>query len=217
MDSSCFLNAIRFFEVVGLARRSDCGSNFVGACNEIGRQLGDKEPIKRYLLSHRCEWVFNPSHASNMGGAWERMIGIARMYVSISPDVKASKLIHEVFTTLMAEVAAIINSRPLLPDCNVPGVPLNLSPNMLLTMKSSQITAPEGVINHKDLLRSHWRRVQHLSNMFWEKWRKEYITSVTREVETPQEQSVSRGHFPLKARGPPKFLAFGKGSGSYHR
>ncbi|KAJ8031579.1 hypothetical protein HOLleu_24812 [Holothuria leucospilota] len=179
MDSSCFINALRrFFAVRGPARqiRSDCGSNFVGACNEIGRHLGDKEPIKRYLLSHHCEWVFNPPHASNMGGAWERMIGIARRILdAILRDVKASQLTHEVFTTLMAEVAAIINSRPLLPDCNVPELPLNLSPNMLLTMKSSQVTAPDGVFNHKDLLRSQWRRVQHLSNMFWEKWRKEYL------------------------------------------
>ncbi|XP_071833874.1 uncharacterized protein [Apostichopus japonicus] len=179
MDSSSFINALRrFFAVRGPARqiRSDCGTNFVGACNEIGHQLGDKELIKRYMLSRGCEWVFNPPHASNMGGAWERMIGIARRILDgILRDVKPSQLTHEVFTTLMAEVAAIINSRPLLPDSNAPEFPLNLSPNMLLTMKSSQVTAPKGTFNQKDLLRSQWRRVQHLSNMFWNKWRKDYL------------------------------------------
>ena len=66
MDSSSFINALRrFFSIRGPARqiRSDCGTNFVGACNEIGRQLQDKEPIKRYLLTRGCEWVFNPPHA----------------------------------------------------------------------------------------------------------------------------------------------------------
>ena len=179
MDSSCFINALRrFFSIRGPARqiRSDCGTNFVGACNEIGRQLQDKEPIKRYLLTRGCEWVFNPPHASHMGGAWERMIGISRRILEgILRDVKPSQLTHEVFTTLMAEVAAIINSRPLLPDSNTPELPLNLSPNALLTMKPSQVTAPEGPFDPKDLMRTQWRRVQHLSNMFWDKWQKDYL------------------------------------------
>ena len=190
MDSSCFINALRrFFSVRGPAKqiRSDCGTNFVGACNELGHQLADKELVKRYLLSRGCEWVFNPPHASNMGGAWERMIGIARCILEgILRDVKPSQLTHEVFTTLMAEVAAIINSRPLLPDSDIPELPLNLSPNMLLSMKPSQVTAPEGPFDQKDLMRSQWRRVQHLSDMFWNKWRRDYLPLLQTRVKWQQ-------------------------------
>ena len=104
------------------------------------------------------------------------MIGISRRILEgILQEVKPSQLTHEVFATLMAEIAAIINSRPLLPGSDTPELPLNLSPNMLLTMKSSQVTAPEGPFDPKDLMRSQWRRVQHLSNLFWDRWRKDYL------------------------------------------
>ncbi|KAJ8020558.1 hypothetical protein HOLleu_40182 [Holothuria leucospilota] len=193
MDSSSFINALRrFFAIRGPAKqiRSDCGSNFVGACNELGQLLVEKDLVKRYLLNHGCEWVFNPPHASSMGGAWERMIGIARRTLDgVLRDTKPSQITHEVFVTLMAEVAAIINARPLLPVSDSPELPSNLSPNMLLTMKSSQVTAPEGPFNQKDLLRSQWRRVQHLANMFWNKWRRDYL---------PMLQTRSKWQHPRK-------------------
>ncbi|XP_033124080.1 uncharacterized protein LOC117122572 [Anneissia japonica] len=148
--------------------RSDCGTNFEEACNELGHQLVDKDCVKRYLFGRGCEWIFNPPHASHMGGALERLIGMARRILdSVLREVKPSQLTHEVLVTLMAEVSAIINSHPLLPDSDDPELPINLSPNMLLTMKASQITDPEGPFNQNDLLRNQWRRVQHLSNMFW--------------------------------------------------
>ena len=117
------------------------------------------------------------------------MIGISRRILEGTlRDVKPSQLTHEVFTTLMAEVAAIINSRPLLPASSIPELPLNLSPNMLLTMKPSQVTAPEGPFNQKDLMRSQWRRVQHLSNMFWNKWRKDYLPLLQTRVKWQQQK-----------------------------
>ncbi|XP_033110198.1 uncharacterized protein LOC117111400 [Anneissia japonica] len=193
MDSSCFINALRrFFAIRGPVKqiRSDCGTNFVGACNELGHQLVDKDCVKRYLLGRGCEWIFNPPHASHMGGAWERLIGMARRILdSVLREVKPSRLTHEVLVTLMAEVSAILNSRPLLPDSDDPELPINLSPNMLLTMKASQITAPEGPFNQNDLLRNQWRRVQHLSNMFWLKWRKHYLPllQARRKWQTPMK------------------------------
>ncbi len=86
----------------------------------------------------------------------------------------------------MAEIAAIINSRPLLPGSDIPELPLNLSPNMLLTMKPSQVIAPEGPFDQKDLMRNQWRRVQHLSDMFWNKWRKDYLPLLQTRVKWQQ-------------------------------
>jgi hypothetical protein len=53
-------------------------------------------------------------HSSHMGGVWERMIGITRRILNgILLQQNKKALTHEVLSTLMAEVSAVINSRPI--------------------------------------------------------------------------------------------------------
>ena len=184
MDASNFINALRrFLAIRGPAKRlrSDCGSNFVGARNELQVSLKpeDVNSVRTFLFNEGCEWVFNPPHASHMGGSWERMIGVARKILnSMLHDLAPGNLTHEVLTTLMAEVSAIINARPLVPISTDPEAPEVLTPASLLTQKSTSLTAPPGDFNSKDLLRSQWRRVQHLADNFWSRWRKEYLAAI---------------------------------------
>ena len=79
----------------------------------------------------------------------------------------------------MTEVEAIVNSRPLtLQDLNDPEC-LPLTPSHLLTMKSKVILPPPGVFQKADMYcRRRWRAVQFLANTFWERWRKEYLSSL---------------------------------------
>lgn len=39
---------------------------------------------------------------------------------------------------------------------------------------------PPGSFEHADLHRQQWRCVQYLANVFWERWRKEYLSTVTK-------------------------------------
>ena len=51
-----------------------------------------------------------------------------------------------------------------------------LSPNHLLTLKPKLLLPPPGRFQRLDLyVRQRWRRVQHLSNEFWLKWRKQLL------------------------------------------
>lgn len=84
---------------------SDQGTNFVGSTKDLIANVisVDDRPIQRYLSDHCINWVFNPPHASYMGGAWESMIGVARRILdSLLLGVK--NLTHDVLTKLMAEV-----------------------------------------------------------------------------------------------------------------
>jgi hypothetical protein len=51
--------------------RCDCGTNFVGARNELEAMLAEmsQEDIKTYLERNGCEWKFNPPHSSHAGGS----------------------------------------------------------------------------------------------------------------------------------------------------
>lgn len=125
----------------------------------------DKE-VQKYLGEQGCSWTFNPPHASHMGGSWERMIGIARRIFDSMFLLQKSRLTHEVLCTLMAEVTAIMNARPLLPVSVDPQQPFILSPSMLLTQKSG-VPPPPGDFTDKDLYCKQWRQVQALANHFW--------------------------------------------------
>ena len=80
----------------------------------------------------------------------------------------------------MKEVQAIVNSRPLaLNDMSSPDSAEPLTPNHLLTMKSKVLMPPPGVFVREDIyLRKRWRRVQHLANVFRERWRKEFLQTL---------------------------------------
>ena len=80
----------------------------------------------------------------------------------------------------MIEAEAIVNCRPLTvndvssPECLVP-----LTPNQLLTMKSSVVLPPPGSFQQEDLYsKKRWRRVQYLANEFWLKWKADFLQSL---------------------------------------
>lgn len=184
MSASSFINALRrFFAIRGPAKQihSDRGTNFIGACHELNMDASScsSVSVEKYLQKQQCKWVFNPPHSSHMGGVWERMIGIARrildcMLLQNGP----SRLTHEVLTTFMAEVTAVINSRPLIPVSSDPEAPLILTPAVLLTQKTGIPPSPPGDFRKVELLKEEWKRVQGLAETFWNRWRREYLNTL---------------------------------------
>ncbi|KAI3372519.1 hypothetical protein L3Q82_023000 [Scortum barcoo] len=116
MESSSFVNAMRrFLSIRGPVKqlRSDCGTNFLGACKDLGidSRHCNNEAIQKFLSDNGYTWVFNPPHASHMGGSWERMIGVTRRILdSMLAGVTLKQLTHEVLTTFLAEVTAIVTT-----------------------------------------------------------------------------------------------------------
>ena len=87
-----------------------------------------------------------------------------------------TQLDDESLRTLMKEEQNIVNSRPLTVNVMSPGAPEPLTPNHLLTMKVKVLMPPPGVFLRDDLYsRKRWRRVQHLTNEFWNRWRREFL------------------------------------------
>lgn len=67
------------------------------------------------------KWIVNPPHSLHMLRVWERMIGIAQQILdALLLKMNRSHLMHELLTTLTAEVVAIMNSRLLVPVSSNP-------------------------------------------------------------------------------------------------
>ena len=165
--------------------RTDNGNNFVGAPAELIESFQEMDHVRtgEFLQQNGGEWIWwkrNPPLASNMGGVWERQIRTARNILNSLLKTHGASLTDESLQTLLMEVEAIVNSHPLTTDVIngvtslVPLIPINL-----LTMKSRVVMPLPGVFTSTGMYyRKHWRRVQHLSNEFWSRWRKEVLLTL---------------------------------------
>ena len=181
LTSDAFLNALRCFIALRgnvSQLQSDQGTNFVGARNEFKELM--KEIEQERVKELGCSFVMNPPASSHMGGVWERQIRTVRSVLTSILDQSARRLDSSSLRTFLDEVMAIVNSRPLTTEhLNDPSGPEPLTPNHILTMKSSIIEPPPGEFVREDLyLQKRWKRVQFLSNEFWNRWRKEYLLSL---------------------------------------
>lgn len=174
MTADAFLNALRIVIAVrGKVRqvRSDRGSNFVGALSEL-KVSATSEWSKKLDM----EFVFNPPHASHMGGAWERHIRSVRSILKGISGKYGGRFSTQTLRTAFYEIAAIINCRPLSAATEA-GV--MLTPNMLLTMKSDITLPPPGKFEDSDIYsRKRWIQVQSIANQFWRRYRGEYLNQL---------------------------------------
>ncbi|XP_023930308.1 uncharacterized protein LOC106157407 [Lingula anatina] len=184
MSSSSFINALRRFVAIrGPVKmiRSDRGTNFIGALDQI-KATGifvENGPVQESLHDMGIVWKFNPPHASHMGGAWERLIGLARRILdAMFLTSHTQKLTHEVLVTFMCEVSAVINSRPVAPISYDPEDPEIITPAMLLTQKKEPLPTPTTSTDMREIYQSQWKYVQILSNTFWKRWRDGYLQSL---------------------------------------
>lgn len=188
LDTASFINALRrFISRRGNIRelRSDNGTNFVGAERELTEACKNinSVSVSQFLSQQGADlikWKRNPPLASHMGGVWERQIRSVRAILSSLLKQHGHVLDDELFRTLLAEVEAVVNGRPLTVETlSDPDGPCPLTPSHLLTMKRSAIQPPPGVFDKPDLYcRRRWRRVQHIANEFWTRWNKEYLSSL---------------------------------------
>ena len=143
----------------------------------------DNERIGRELQRYDCDWFhfkMNVPSASHMGGTWERQIRTVRNVLATLLHKNGLQLDDQSLYTLMCEAEAIVNSRPLTIDSlSDPQSLTPLTPNHLLTMKTKVVLPPPGAFQSVDkYCRKRWRRVQHLANQFWVRWKKEYFVNL---------------------------------------
>ena len=143
----------------------------------------DQEQIRQHLLKSGTDWANwqkNPPGASQMGGIWDCQIRSARTILEALLKTHGSILNEENLRTLITEIEAIINSRPLtvekLSDANSE---MPLSPSQPLTMNTGVILPLSGTFSKPDIYsRRRWRRVQHIAGELWTRWRKEFLQTL---------------------------------------
>ena len=178
LNTDSCINAVRRFMCRrGQVRhlRSDNGTNFVGAERELREALSaiDHSKIQSALLQKGIDWSFNTPGASHHGGVWERLIRMVRKV--LFSVLQQQSLDDESLHTILCEVEAILNDRPITKVSDDVNDLEALTPNHILLLKGKPLLAP-GLFQENDLyIRRRWRQVQYLSDLFWKRWTREYL------------------------------------------
>ncbi|KAL3108965.1 hypothetical protein niasHT_015992 [Heterodera trifolii] len=164
---------------------SDNGTNFVVGAECI------KEEWRREILvetSHEgVSWRFNTPIAPWMGGAWERLVGITRK--ALRRTVGRSLIERAEFDTLVCEIEAVVNTRPLTfqsdEEFTKPLRPVDfllpyqrVETNLPLSEESSDdpdyTIKPRKKGELQQLMRVAIKRIDR----FWNQWKSEYLLSL---------------------------------------
>ena len=131
-------------------------------------------------------WDFNTPTASHMGGVWERQIRSCRSILLSLLKNHSQSLNDKNCYTVLTEIETIVNNRPLSVEVLSGSNSLvPLTPNQLLTSKTKIVMAPPGTFTQADIYSQRgWRRVQHLVNEFWSRWRISSVSAIKKEVDS---------------------------------
>ncbi|KAG1926140.1 guanine nucleotide-binding protein G(I)/G(S)/G(O) subunit gamma-2 [Pimephales promelas] len=177
IDSDAFLMALRRF----IGRRgkpaelySDQGTNFRGGERELKEAFSQLSgDLQQQLAKQQISLHFNPPAAPHFGGVWEREIRSvkAALYTTLGSE----SVTEEVLRTVLIEIEAILNSKPLgyvsadIADADP------ITPNCFL-MGRPDGSLPQVIYPVSELLgRRRWRHSQVLSDRFWTAFIKHYL------------------------------------------
>ena len=187
LTAESFISALRRF----IARRghpamiwSDHGTNFVGANREL-KELSDfldqqrvQDLVSGFCSSKRIAWKFIPEHSPHFGGLWEAAVKSFKTHLKrVTTNIK---LTFEEMTTVLSQIEACLNSRPLTPlSSNVDGVEV-LTPGHFLIGRPL-MALPDPAFSYRPIsILKRWHLCQQLVRHFWQRWSCEYLTTLNK-------------------------------------
>lgn len=181
LTTEAFIAAFRRF----VARRGKCqlmmsdnGSNFIGAQREL-RSLTDilqSQHLANQLAQEHTEWQLIPPSAPHFGGIWEA--GVKSVKHHLRRVLGTHKLTFEKMNTLLTQIEACLNSRPLIPLSDDPADLNALTPGHFLIGEPMSAVPDPNVMDIKQNRLSIWQLMQQIQQDFWLRWSKEYLSEL---------------------------------------
>ncbi|XP_062538776.1 uncharacterized protein LOC134207067 [Armigeres subalbatus] len=171
-----FLAALRRF----ISRRgvpnhihSDNGKNFEGAKGELA------ELFARFR-SERDQVEITSACAPHFGGLWEAAVKSAKKH--LFRQLGSTRLTFEGYYTVLTQIEAMMNSRPLLPISDDPNDLAALTPAHFL-IGTSSTALPDPDYQHLPTgLLGTYQNWQQLVQKFWVHWKREYLQELMRDT-----------------------------------
>ncbi|KAJ0172877.1 hypothetical protein K1T71_011053 [Dendrolimus kikuchii] len=154
---------------------SDNGTNFVGANRLLKKEYQEiAQSINRDFFNnikeYNIQWTFNAPAYPSAGGLWEAAVKSFKYH--LRRVIGEQKLTYEEFITLLHQIEACLNSRPLI-TVNENSSDICLTPGHFL-IGDTLLSRPQtdsGNIN----LTTRWRMIQAMNKDIWKAWSSDYL------------------------------------------
>ncbi|XP_052743984.1 uncharacterized protein LOC128199256 [Bicyclus anynana] len=158
--------------------RTDQGSNFKGAkayLSELYEFLNSEydEAFKKELANSRISWVMNPPNAPHFGGSWESAVKSFKTH--LLRVIGNQILTYEELLTVLCQIEAVLNSRPLGLLSEDPAEPSPITPAHFLNTTPLKLLPAADVLSEKSSLLSRFSLLDKLVQSYWKRWRDEYL------------------------------------------
>ncbi|XP_075261511.1 uncharacterized protein LOC142353149 [Convolutriloba macropyga] len=175
---SCIMAFQRFFSRRGLPERihSDNALYFTSTAKTFEESSFTTTEIQKYAESKKIAWKFIPPGAPHFGGTWERLIGMSkRLFFNIAGS---RKLQEDSFSTLICQVEALLNSRPLTSVSSDIRDVESLTPGYFLTGMTTGLPSDTTISSNDRGTGKLWNNVNSIMNEFWTRLLKEYLPTL---------------------------------------
>ncbi|XP_037930959.1 uncharacterized protein LOC119665786 [Teleopsis dalmanni] len=194
LTSDAFLSALkRLFARRGKSAHmySDNGTTFIGAATKLDKEfelaIKQNNEVASILAADKIEWHFIPPASPHCGGIWEA--GVKSMKHHLKRTIGESKLTYEEMTTLLHQIEAVLNSRPLCTMNNYVENIEALTPAHFLIGRP-MLDDPVPTTDERTSKLDHWNHIQKMKKDFWNRWKHEYLTTLQKRNKWQQQMVV---------------------------
>lgn len=156
------------------------------------RILAKDRDLAARLASDGVQWHFIPPASPHFGGIWE--VHVKSVKSHLKRVIGSHTLSQTEFTTLLYQVEACLNSRPIAPLTDDPEDVCALTPGHFLIGRPL-VSVPEpdpGDVEFSRLMR--WKRVQAMLRHIWRAWTRDYLCTLQQRSKWCQPQHQLRMH-----------------------
>ncbi|XP_033234454.1 uncharacterized protein [Drosophila pseudoobscura] len=146
------------------------------------------EDLKAYAPAHSFPVEFIPPRAPHIGGLWESAMKSAKNLLLRA--VGSAVLKEDELHTVLVDVEAVLNSRPLVVDSGSPNEGEVVTPAHLLVGRTLVSLPPESELPRPDSSLSYlqrWQLVSAIKQRFWRDWSRDYLLSLQQRGKWSEE------------------------------
>ena len=158
------------------------------------------EELLRFFSNEGITWKYTTALAPWQGGFYERLVGLTKQ--GLRKGIGRKLLSWDKLLTMMTEVEAIINTRPLTYVYGDFLSGFTLTPAHFLTGNLDTVI-PFNTDDYEDTdfqykmdsaqeLTEYWRKSQKQLNQFWEVWKQDYLLALRETLPLSHRESRSQ-------------------------